>query len=152
MTVGGRWPEVSSGGAAAPDHPQNQRDHREDNQHADRRAGQLIEGQADYPGHEGDDPQGDFPGRNDASFWKWCERFLAEQMQLMQPRAVVALGTPAQEKLGAAAGQVTRAQMFGVEFALAGLHHPSYPQYYRRVQDGRQLIDDEAELLKRAAE
>jgi hypothetical protein len=47
----------------------------------------------------GDNPSADFPGRKDPSFSRWCAAFLEEQIHVMQPCLVVALGGASQRAL-----------------------------------------------------
>jgi hypothetical protein len=98
---------------------------------------------------EVDSATASFPGRKDPSFCSWCRAFLAEQMRVMEPRLVVALGADAQRELGVRRGQVIPPHP-GVDYTLVGLQHTSSPTYYMRLSAGR-LIDREAALLKQAA-
>ena len=70
---------------------------------------------------EGDDPRGPFPGRDDPSFCRWCAAFLDEQLRVMKPRVVVALGGWSQEVLGSPAGKAVRTDRAGVSYTMVGL-------------------------------
>ena len=98
---------------------------------------------------EGDDPSGSFPGRLDPSFCAWCDAFLNEQLPVMRPRLVVALGRPVRRRLECSAGSVLQVSRGGIDYAMVGLVHPSAPTYHRRLGD-MQLIDREAAFLKAA--
>ncbi len=94
-------------------------------------------------------PMGQFPGRWNPSFRAWCEAFLDEQLGIMKPRVVAALGGDAQAELDCSPGSVSRRRRSGVEFTMVGLAHPSAHRYYTRGGDG--LIDSEARLLGEVA-
>jgi uracil-DNA glycosylase len=69
----------------------------------------------------GDNPSADFPGRKDPSFGRWCAAFLEEQIQVMRPRLVVALGGEAQRDLH----RWNVASRAGVSGKILKLPHPS---------------------------
>jgi len=57
-----------------------------------------------------------FAGSRDQSFVTWCHDFLDEQIQLMRPRVVVALGEPARKDFGWDEGLVDETERAGVAF------------------------------------
>ena len=97
----------------------------------------------------GDDPTGKYAGSRDASFRSWCEAFLDEQIRVMRPRLVVALGALTQKELGFGPGEYGVLERGGVRFRALGLVHPSHPGYYRRQGQGR-VIEEQAALLSSA--
>ena len=54
----------------------------------------------------GGDPTGHFPGADDPEFTRWCRGFLAEQIEVMQPAVVAALGSDARRFVGTMAPEL----------------------------------------------
>jgi hypothetical protein len=102
----------------------------------------------------GDDPRAsgrEFPGRRDPSFVAWCSAFLDEQIQLMRPRVVIALGRPARLGFGwRGDGLIGTAERAGVTFKAAAAYHPSTPShfYQRRSDTGELGRDWQVRILK----
>jgi hypothetical protein len=95
----------------------------------------------------GKNPNGAFPGKDSPSFLAWCEAFLDEQIRVMRPRVVIALGTWTQGRLGMHLDTARVANRAGVEFRAGGMTHPSYPRYYERLGEERR-IDLQAAFLR----
>lgn len=94
-------------------------------------------------------PRGPFAGASDPSFRAWCDAFLDEQIQLMQPRAIVTLGRKAGEAFGWEHGLAGMQQRAGVQFKGAALMHPSAGNLYKPRSGTVELwIDYEARVLK----
>lgn len=102
---------------------------------------------------EGQSPSGSFAGEKDPIFRAWCEQFLTEQIRVMKPRALVALGTPSRrflaglspgmrswrarklEDVDAAGAAVLRGiTIGGVSLNTAALVHPSFGQRHVGVR------------------
>lgn len=100
----------------------------------------------------GDKPTGAFPGARDQRFTRWCRDFLAEQVEMMQPRVVVTLGRPAAQFLGLADG-IGLTRIAKRDFATAALAHPSmHPANVRtRTHGGQTGVAAEIALLRDAA-
>jgi hypothetical protein len=94
----------------------------------------------------GEGATGAFPGRLDVTFCAWCESFLDEQIQLMRPRVVVALGKPARRRLGLESQKPTRCRRGDVEFVGLALMHPSSPAYYQHLEGGQRISVEAAAL------
>jgi hypothetical protein len=78
-----------------------------------------------YVGLSAKNSRGRFPGSYDSSFKAWCGDFLDEQIQLMRPRAVVALGEWSRKALDWPAGPLGVQRRDDVRFNAAALMHPS---------------------------
>lgn len=101
---------------------------------------------------DGSSARGDFPGARDRSFCSWCDRFLDEQIELMQPRAIVTLGGPAAKRFGLTSGRIEKGAREGVDFAATALMHPSSGHLYKRRMGSSELwIDHEARLLSQVS-
>jgi Uracil DNA glycosylase superfamily len=87
---------------------------------------------------------------DEPSFHRWCRDFLAEQVRVMEPRLIVALGGDAQLELQVRPGQVIPPRG-GAHYKLVAMQHTSSPTYYMRLSTGGRLIDREAAILRRAA-
>jgi uracil-DNA glycosylase family 4 len=94
---------------------------------------------------------GRFPGSRDQSFKDWCHDFLDEQIQLMRPRVVVALGEPARKDFSWDEGLVGMTERAGVTFKGAAIYHPSAEFYLRnnvRKDTGEVGWDWQVRILK----
>ena len=103
---------------------------------------------------EGDDPRAPFPGRTDPTFCAWCDAFLDEQIKLMRPRAVVALGGEAARKFGWPEHSIADAKpRAGVRFNGAAVMHPSAGGHLNRVKKGasERWMDHEVRILQQVA-
>jgi hypothetical protein len=94
---------------------------------------------------------GKFLGRDDLTFVAWCNAFLDEQIQLMLPRVVIALGKPA--RLGfrwRADGLIGTAERAGTTFKAAAVYHPSTPSHLHqpRPDTGEVGWDWQVRILK----
>jgi hypothetical protein len=88
---------------------------------------------------EGDDPSAPFPGSKDPSFCRWCAAFLIEQIHVMQPGLVVALGVNSQRALD----RWKVARRAGIEGKVVKLFHPSN-------RKGHAAMDTDAATLRKA--
>lgn len=106
-----------------------------------------------YVGLSAKKSRGRFPGSLSASFKAWCMTFLDEQIRLMRPRAVVALGVWSREALAWPAGPVGVRDWAGVRFNAAALMHPSaeVPLRDTRADTGEVEWDYQVRILKEVA-
>jgi hypothetical protein len=101
-----------------------------------------------------DDPKAsghEFPGRRNPSFAAWCSAFVDEQIQLMRPRVVIALGKPARLGFGwRADGLIGTAERADVAFKAAAVYDPSTPGHLhqRRSDTGELGWDWQVRTLK----
>lgn len=87
----------------------------------------------------------------DDLFRSWCRDFLDDQIQIMKPRAIIALGRYARLEFKWHKGLVGTRERAGIEFRAAALTHPSAPTYFERMGDGRPRISHEATVLRQVA-
>lgn len=120
-----------------------------------------------YVGLSAENLPGAFPGERDASFRAWCRDFLADQIAVMQPTIIVAVGAPAARFLGHMSPelahwrrspmpppQLRRATIAGHPTTATMLFHPSAqnrPAYKRRAYRRRVGFEAEVRLLTDAA-
>jgi hypothetical protein len=88
---------------------------------------------------EGDDPSAPFPGRNDPSFCRWCAAFLIEQIHVMRPYLIAALGGESHRALD----RWNVARRVGLDGKIVKLSHPSARISYA-------AMDGDAATLRRA--
>lgn len=95
----------------------------------------------------GSKPTGKFPGARDEQFTRWCAAFLSRQMETMQPRAVVMLGSEVRRFFGVSdvEGSLSRA---GHRLPYVALAHPSMHPANVAKRGG---VEGEAELLRLAS-
>jgi hypothetical protein len=103
-----------------------------------------------YVGLNRTGPTATFAGERDNWFRAWCHDFLAQQISVMRPRTVVALGAPARDFLVAMTGDrdhwrpvATTTSIDGIPIRAVALSHPS-----RRLTSTARL--DESKALARA--
>jgi len=114
----------------------------------------------------GDDPTGRFPGAEDPEFREWCQGFLGEQIEVMQPKTIATLGSDARRFMAAMAPElaglasarnppptVIEAMIGGHRVPVVPLLHPSgyHGSLGRRSYRGKAGLDAEAALLREAA-
>jgi hypothetical protein len=87
----------------------------------------------------GDDPSADFLGSRSPTFCRWCAEFLIEQIHVMQPCLVVALGVKSQRALD----RWNVARRAGLDGRIVRLSHPSARSSYA-------VMDRDAATLRRA--
>jgi hypothetical protein len=102
-----------------------------------------------YVGLSAKKSRGRFPGSYNSSFKAWCVDFLGEQIGLMQPRAVVALGVWSREAFGWPAGPLGVRHCSGIRFNAAALMHPSaeVPLREKRADTGEVEWDYQVRIL-----
>lgn len=113
----------------------------------------------------GDDPTGPFPGANDPEFRGWCQGFLGEQIEVIQPKAIATFGSDARRFMAAMAPElaglasaknppptVVEAMIGGHRAPVVPLLHPSgyHGSLGRRSYRGKAGLDAEAALLREA--
>jgi hypothetical protein len=95
---------------------------------------------------QGSESLGLFPGADHATFCGWCERFLDEQIRVMRPALVVALGKEARARLSCEDERALWCSRGGVDFTLIGMTHPSYTRYEENA-NGRRFYEQDANRL-----
>jgi len=96
---------------------------------------------------EGDNPSADFPGRRSATFCRWCASFLIQQIHVMQPRLVVALGGKSQLALDS----WNIARRAGVDGRIVRLSHPSNRKGHAAMVSDAAILRRAYDLVSRAA-